>query len=704
MWGRRINRRRRIGSAGCGIRVRRVLELLRICSCVALVHWIGGCASAPPLGQDVIDAVRIRGGDVADDPDLEKGIATQDGEIFDQDVLAKDLERVHRYYRAQGYYEASIRAVRVVRVAAQKVRVEIEVIPGEPVRVSKLETTGLEALPKSLARDVRSVVRLRVGAPLVEKRFHKDARDVESALADQGFAFAKVLEQARVTISKNEAEVEYAVAPGPKAVYGDVTIDGLGALDRDVFVATLGLRKGKPYSKRDLDAARRRLFGLGAFSAVEITPNLTNPEVHEVPIKVVVSVGATHAVHLGALIEQDTVRAFAGVRLGWESTNFLGGLRRFTVDATPGITFYPLSNTDVNVKALPSVTSSLRLEQPAILGGLTSGFVQSNINVYPVLYSDFSPGDNIIGFQEVKSAVGASRPFGVTFNLQASYNVQASFPFMYLGDKPEGLDTLVVLFPEIVAEYDLRDDPIEPRQGAYFRLSAQLAGYLAGDADDLRLQPEARVIAKLAENLSFAYRIKFGFLFPNLCHGESSRGCYGDSLTTSSNLPVDDPRVVRDQQILLFRGFYSGGATSNRGYNQREVGPHGTLGFLVPANTNCAVPNPPESCVRPLGGLTLWEQSIEFRVLLSNLVGLVFFVDASDLTRQMLHFRLNYPHLSVGSGFRLRTPVGAARLDIGLRVPYMQKVGELNLPPDEGNPDTVLGAPIGLHFGLGEAF
>jgi outer membrane protein insertion porin family/translocation and assembly module TamA len=255
-----------------------------------------------------------------------------------------------------------------------------------------------------------------------------------------------------------------------------------------------------------------------------------------------------------------------------------------------------------------------------------------------------------------------------------------------------------------MAEADLRDDPIEPRSGAYFRLTAQVAGYMAGDTDDVRLEPEARFYAKLGESVSLGYRAELGLLFPNLCEGEPANGCYGDSLTRDSTVPADDPAVVRDQQLLLFRGFYSGGATSNRGYNQREVGPHGTLGFLVPSNVNCAVPDPPESCIRPLGGLTLWEQSLELRLILSDIFGIVLFVDASDVTRQMVTFRANFPHLSAGPGFRLRTPVGAARIDIGLRIPYMQEVGEPQLPQEEGDPTTVWGAPLAFHFGLGEAF
>src|SRR5262245_34891754 len=91
------------------------------------------CASAPPLGHDVVSAVEIRGDAIAEDPELEKGLATHEDEVFDQDVLEKDLERVRRFYRSHGHYDATVRAARVVRVAKQEVRVEIDVVPGAPV-------------------------------------------------------------------------------------------------------------------------------------------------------------------------------------------------------------------------------------------------------------------------------------------------------------------------------------------------------------------------------------------------------------------------------------------------------------------------------------------------------------------------------------------------------------------------------------------
>lgn len=662
------------------------------------------CAHAPLPGNQVIAALDIRGDTTGEESDLRRGIATQPDASYDPNTLAKDLARIQRFYRARGYYDATTRAARVLTGDPNRVRVEIVVEPGVPVRVTRIDLIGVDALPKRVVADTRDALQLQLGAALDERRFHEDARSIESLLANQGFAFVQVEETARVSLSRHQATLEYHVKPGPVAVIGEVQIEGLNSFDRRVVEGKLALDRGMRFSRRALDRARRRVFELGVFSNVEIKAVLDNPAEPRVPIRVTVSESGTHAVHVGGAIEQDTNRTRLAVRAGWESRNFLGGLRKLSLDVTPGVTFYPLSTEGAAVRALPELESALGFEQPAIVDPRTTGYARSEFNVYPVLYSDYSPGDNIIGFRELKDVLGAERPFGHSgVRARFSYNLEARYPFMYLGDKPQGLDTVVVLFPELVLDVDLRDDPIEPRSGAYFQVATQVAGTLLGDAKDIRVRPEARLYAKLGADWTLGWRGGVGLLFPDRCQNSPSRGCYGDSLT-SSNAGVDQSALTRDQQILLFRGFYSGGATSNRGYPLNEVGPHGVLGFLAPSNINCTIANPPPECERPLGGLTLWELSLELRVALSKLAGLVFFVDASDVTREKASFRATYPHLSTGSGFRLRTPVGAVRFDLGFRVPYMQHVGEPALPAGEGDPSTILGMPIALHFGLGEAF
>jgi outer membrane protein insertion porin family/translocation and assembly module TamA len=670
-------------------------------ACALLVF---GCARSP-AGHRIVTAVDIQGGPAADDAELKHGIATRADASYDPSVLAKDLERIERRYRALGYYDAKVSAARVVNTSPDRVRVEIAVEPGAPVRIARIDVHGADELPADAASHLRAARLLRAGAPLNEGRLHQDARDMENGLADDGFAYAHVTESATVSVQQKSAVVTYTVKAGPRVRIGAIQIEGLRAFDERIVRGKLLLDPGARYSRRALELARRRLYELGVFSSVDVTPVLDNPTGDTVPIHVVVREGTTRAVHIGAAAEVDNVRGLTGVRFGWDNRNFLGGLRKLSFDITPALTFYPLPSADTKTRVLPTLQSAIQFDQPGIFDARTTGFVRNELNAYPVIYADYQPGDNIVGFRELKDMIGAERPFaGGALHARASYEFQARFPHMYLGERPAGLDTILVFFPQIVLNLDLRDDPIDPRSGAYFELSAQAAGLLFGDATDLRFRPEARFYAKLASKLTLGFRTTFGFLFPRRCDDSPTRGCYGDSLTTTSTNPATDSALVRDQQILLFRGFYSGGATSNRGYSLNEVGPHGVLGFLAPSNINCTVPNPPTQCERPLGGLTLWEASLELRVILSQIAGLVFFIDTSDLTREPAYFRAAYPHLSTGTGFRLRTPVGAVRLDAGVRVPYLQHIGYAHLPSDEGEPSTFLGLPMAVHFGLGEAF
>ena len=75
-------------------------------------------------------------------------------DVYDPNLVARDLERIERFYRARGYYEAKVRAARVVHIDAHHVRVEVEVMLGEPVIVRRVDPAGI-ALPWSLYGELR---------------------------------------------------------------------------------------------------------------------------------------------------------------------------------------------------------------------------------------------------------------------------------------------------------------------------------------------------------------------------------------------------------------------------------------------------------------------------------------------------------------------------------------------------------------------
>ncbi len=703
-----------------------------------------------PVEADIIRDVDIEGATAVDPVDVLDRLATAssprflgiwDGvvfeyEIFDENVLERDLKRIERYYRSRGYYDAKVTAARVYRFDKRRVRVQIRVYEGQPVLVGGSIRTDFIPPTHPLFAEASAQRTLQPGDLFDEAVYEKSKERIRKLLSNRGYAFAKVRGEVVVNLATKRAQVRLEIEPGPLATYGEVIVTGLRKVPEDKVRAQLGIRERRRYSESDLEEARDALNDLGVFASVEIRQDLGNPRSERVPITVVVREAELRTVRLGGGAEFDQTRLSTHARMGWESRNFFGGVRRFSVDDKPGVVLFPTripskssnttgSDTPPNFPPsdyLPENRLRVDLEQPSFFEGRTTGFVSNEFNVLALLLDRTIPprDEPVIGFLEVKNSTGLKRKFlNQRLNVILSYNWQADFPFTYRNPLPDNRE-VIVSFPELVTELDYRDDNIKPTRGVLLRNSVQLAGYVfGGSADDVKVQPEIRAYAPLEKKKRpkavLAARFTAGYVFPRKCgdavlgatpSGNRS-GCYGNSLTDDTAAFELDR--IRDQQILLFRGFYSGGANSNRGYGFRGVGPHERLAFLTPRsrcpiNLDEANGPVPKECVRPVGGFTLWEASLEARFFITGPLGGALFVDASDVTNDIGLLRVDVPHLSTGFGVRYDTPIGPFRLDIGIRVPRAQQLGKPGLPANEGDPGRILGAPIAIHLGLGEAF
>ncbi len=676
------------------------------------------CCATVPGRRYSLDSIRFQGNDALPDDEIEEKIASRESskflglfpgfiyeyEVFDRHVLERDLQRIERLYRARGYYRARVRAGRVTFHGKRGARVEIVIEEGPPVLLARVNVHGLDDVAAPIRERALAAAQaaLPVDRPFEEQHFIDGGEAVRRALSDEGYAKAVVRRNARVNLPKSRASAGYFVERGERMQFGKVRLEGLGGVPEGPVRRALGIVAGEPYSEADLEAAQRALLDLGAFSSVTVEPELEKTTNHRVPILVKLVPTDFRSVRLGAGSELDTLHADVHGLIALEDRNFFGGLRHALLEIRPGVVLYPTRIPEIQApqRLLPQGKVRLEFRQPGLIEKRTNLLLRGEANIYPILLSRVEPGAPILGNRDYRASAGVERSFG-RFYGNPSQKVEVSQPFAYRGELDPDLAMVIASYPDLLAALDLRDDALEPHSGAYFRADLQFAG-VGGDARNVRIEPEARFYVPLWRRLTLALRGTTGLLFPSN---------YGDTLVpnafTKSSGGVSRAAWVRDIQLMFMRGFFSGGSGSNRGYGYREIGPHGTVPFYNPGQSSEALgadclngTGSQASCDLPLGGLTLWEASVELRYpILGPLLGVVF-ADASNVSPYRVSYRFNRPHLSVGLGLRYETPVGPIRLDAGYRVPDLQAPDS----PDEGTPSDVFGMPGAISLGIGESF
>jgi outer membrane protein assembly factor BamA len=700
------------------------MSVLRLCArfakllVLASLLFLLGCNKVP-AGRMSVDDVTVRGAKKVDADDVADKVATTespkflglfrgviyDYSVFDRNVLQRDLARVEAFYRTKGYYDAHARAGRIHVIDDKHVRVEIVVEEGEPVTVRNVRVDGLENVPADIAAIAQREAKrtLPEGRAFEQEAFDNAIGAVRRALTDRGYAYTKVEHDASVDIVQHKVDVVLRATPGEPCVFGAVTLEGLGKLPADPVYRAIDIEPGTPYSEATVDAAQQAVLDLGVFATVDITPDLPDPPRADrvVPIKVKLEPTRLKRVRVGGGIEFDALKTDVHGLVGWEHRNFFGGLRTFSVTFKPGVVLYPLrvNNLAAPNQFFPEERLRLEFRQPGFLEARTNAFIRPEFNIQALLLNpDPPPDQRVIGYAEFRNGIGVDRSYWKLYGA-LSHNLQVAYPFAYSGTRDPTLGTLLISYPELITTLDFRDDRIHPRKGVYLLNTLQVAGGpFGGQAADVKIQPDARAYIPLAKHVVLAVRGSLGFLMPRN---------YGDRVRGQGPGGTDPSEArTRDYQLTFFRGFFSGGPTSNRGYPLRGVGPHDDVPFLSPEieaqriNAACAGEY---DCRSPTGGFTLWEASTEVRFKVTGPLSAAIFCDASDVSPRTMNVRLTHLHLACGGGGRYDTPVGPVRLDVGYRIPGMQVLG--GLTRDEKRPETfAFGIPIAVSLGIGEAY
>ena len=591
---------------------------------------------------------------------------------FNEIEFRRDVVRLILLYRQSGYMNAVVDTL--VRRTARDVYVTFRIHEGEPVRVERLEITGLDGVfdVAKLKRDLP----LQVGDPFNRFLMQASADTIVARLRNNGYPYAEVLRNFDSEAGLLKASVELDAEPGARMRIGEVVIRGLRDVDTSTVRRVMSVRPGQSFTQDALYQTQRDLYGLGVFNSVNVVlvdsipPQQTASADSTVRTLIQVQEGPAHQVRLGA--GYATIECLR-VQSGWTAHDFLGAAR--TLDLTARVSKLgagtPKQSTGISQFCNPfsgtwtidtlNYSFGVTLRQPAFLSRsnvATVGVVAERRSEFGI-YTRQATGGNADLTLNSRGAVpvtfGYSYSYGKTSASDAVFCVLFrlcdSTSRSFLRDpRSFGAVTLTVARDRV-------NNALDPTEGSLITATLLHASRLVGSGSLYEFNRAELEVAKyypIGRRTVFAWRVRGGTILPK-----------------KITLQGQGVRYVPPDQR-----FYGGGPNSVRGYGRNELGPIAYfIRFPFRDSTNIdvnATQQAGDTVWRgvtkvPTGGNTAIVFNAELRFpspIFAQRMRLGLFVDAGQVWERGEELvTIRAVRVTPGAGVRFATPLGPVRID-----------------------------------------
>jgi translocation and assembly module TamA len=430
-----------------------------------------------------------------------------------------DLPRMTDVLKAQGHFDARIKARVESEKSGQPVQVVFQVHPGPMYTVHNLR---IRSKNQELSEKIRLPDRAEMGldpqAPAKADAIRNARSAILSALHSQGYVLASA-QPPRVHLNSEHKTVDlvYVVSPGPLASFGPLSIQGLEQVDADYVRDKIPWIRGERYDPEQVRDLQNSLIQTGLFNLARVEHAGQVDEQGQLPMTLQVNEVDHKQIRFRLGYETDTGPQGTA---SWEHNNLWGRGRNllFALEVSPirqellgKYTQEDFTSRDLDL-VLQSAIFREDIEAYTSTGGRASAHLEHQIHPYLRLGGGMGyKGSRVEDSQE-----------------EQTYH-QFSLPAF--------------------ATWDSRDDPLDPAQGsthslhltpmfAPFKDTFSLFKSSLGSRWYFDLLPESgRVV--------LALRGKVGII----------------NASSTSEVPADER-------------WYAGGGGSVRGYPYHELGPY----------------------------------------------------------------------------------------------------------------------------------
>jgi translocation and assembly module TamA len=532
-----------------------------------------------------------------------------------------DAKRLRTVLRSFGYYQGSV-SILINGLAPEDSDLAdtLTALPAGTdahcritVNLGPLYHVGVVSIDGELPDVARRAFGVTMGTPAVASDVLAGASRVLAALEDHGFAFAKVDPPiAYEDPDKHVLNLSLHVESGPSVMVGEIRIEGLKRVHESLLRKRLLLHTGEMYSATKVEQARKDLFGLGVFSAVNVSlAEAPDPSGH-VSLTFQVQERLRHAVGLHAAYSSD-LGGSGGV--SWSDRNVFGNAEQLSLSASV-----------INIGGNDSTGTGYDLSAKLIV---------------PEIWRRD---------QSLQFSIGAIKQ-----SLQA-YDQTAQTAGMTIRRKLSSLWTVSVgatgAYEDVVQEGETHVYTLLALPLGIFYDSTDLASPLDDPHHGMRA------------SLNLAPTFSFGN--PNATFGvaQATISTYIDLGWIARTEPGYSVIAMRalsgiargagEYDLPPDQRFYAGGSGTIRGYRYQSVGPSFPDG-------------------NPIGGTAINAVSVELRQRFGSHLGAALFLDGGQVSKSSDPLSGGL-RVGAGAGVRYYTPLGPVRFDVAF--PTKRRPGE----------------------------
>ena len=477
----------------------------------------------------IIDKVNLVGADKLDYGDIEPSVANKEREILgwmwgfnDGKVktaeLPNDANRIQEEYYKKGYLDAQV-SEPLLNADMNNYTADLTyyISEGERYKVSSVDIE----YPSYIVLDKAEVIddfKLEKGDTMNSAWLRRDMEKLETLVADQGYAYVRVVPKTKQNKEERTVDITYEVIPEDKVYIRNVTISGNDKTEDKVIRREMYLTEGNLYSKTDYNDSLSSLKRTGYFDEVEIKENRVSND--KIDLEVVVK-------------EAPTGSITGGIGYGSDDGLLLsGGISDRNVFGTGLHGAFSVEKSDDALSGRISLTNPRVFDSEYSLGGAIFA------NDYDWNdYDEKSYGFSITGGRKLGRYTDAS----LTYYFEKS-EIKGLNQYYAAAGYQDGKNLKSSIIPAIT--FNNTDDYYLPRSGVIASTSLEYAG-LGGDIEYTKARGSFNYYFGLRDyidyDIIFRYKAAAGYIWE-----------------TGKKIPINEK-------------LFLGGMKNVRGYDSRSI-------------------------------------------------------------------------------------------------------------------------------------